>query len=113
MDTVKKNAWPLKTISDATNLRNHLLLNMEKAVQTQDPDVRQKLLNIVIAGGGPTGVEVAGMLAEMARHLAPREYPEISGIRPPIFLIEAAPVLLGPMSKKSQGEAMRVLSKLR
>lgn len=112
MDNVKKNAWPLKTISDATNLRNHLLLNMEKAVQTQDPDVRQTLLNIVIAGGGPTGVEVAGMLAEMARHLAPREYPEISGIRPPIFLIEAAPVLLGPMSKKSQGEATRVLRKL-
>ena len=112
MENVKKNAWPLKTISDATNLRNHLLLNMEKAVQTHDPHERQKLLNIVIAGGGPTGVEVAGMLAEMARHIAPREYPEIPSIRPPVFLIEAAPVLLGPMSKKSQEEAMKVLSKL-
>jgi NADH dehydrogenase len=112
MENVKKNSWPLKTISDATNLRNHLLLNMEKAVQTQDPEEREKLLNIVIAGGGPTGVEVSGMLAEMARHIAPKEYPEIRAVRPPIYLIEAAPVLLGPMSKKSQEEATRVLTKL-
>lgn len=112
MQNVKKNAWPLKTISDATNLRNHLLLSMEKAVQTQDLEERENLLNIVIAGGGPTGVEVAGMLAEMARHIAPKEYPEIRTVRPSIFLIEAAPVLLGPMSKKSQQEAAKVLTKL-
>lgn len=112
MENVKKVSWPLKSISDATRLRNHLLLNMEKAARMEDPQKRTQLLNIVIAGGGPTGVEVAGMLAEMAHHIAPKEYPEITRVSNPIYLIEAAPVLLGPMSKKSQAEATRVLSKL-
>ncbi|HEU5145064.1 MAG TPA: NAD(P)/FAD-dependent oxidoreductase, partial [Chryseosolibacter sp.] len=112
MDNVKKKSWPLKTISDATNLRNHLLLNMESVSRTKDPEKRAECLNIVIAGGGPTGVEVAGMLAEMARHIAPKEYPEITTVSNPIYLVEAAPVLLGPMSEKSQKEATRVLRKL-
>jgi NADH dehydrogenase len=112
MENVKKNSWPLKTITDATNLRNHLLLNMEKAARTRDPVEQNRLLNIVIAGGGPTGVEVAGMLAEMAHHIAPVEYPEIPMINNPIHLIEAGSELLGPMSKKSQKEAAKVLRKL-
>ncbi|MEX2234709.1 MAG: NAD(P)/FAD-dependent oxidoreductase [Cyclobacteriaceae bacterium] len=112
MENVKKNSWPLKTITDATNLRNHILLNMEKASRASDPAEQTRLLNIVIAGGGPTGVEVAGMLAEMALHIAPVEYPEIPRASNPIHLIEASPELLGPMSKKSQQEAEKVLRKL-
>ncbi len=112
MENVKKNAWPLKTISDATNLRNHLLMNMERAVKTTDIRERMRLTNVVIAGGGPSGVEVAGMLAEMAHHIAPKEYPEINFVDLPIYLVEAAPTLLGPMSAKSQEEATRVLAKL-
>lgn len=112
MENVKKHALPLKTISDATNLRNHLLLNMEEAVRAKDPAVRKSLLNIVVAGGGPTGVEVAGMLAEMSMSIASKEYPELKGEKPSIFLVEAAPVVLSPMSKKSQQEAYRVLRRL-
>lgn len=112
MENVKKNALPLKTISDATNMRNHLLLNMEKAVNTKDIEERAKLLNIVVAGAGPTGVEVAGMLAEMSKKIGPREYPEIRNVKSTIYLVEAAPVVLGPMSKKSQDEAVRVLKRL-
>ena len=112
MENEENQSWPLKSITDATNLRNHLLLNMEKAARIGDPAQRQQLLNVVIAGGGPTGVEVAGMLAEMAHHIAPKEYPEITRVENPIYLIEAAPVLLGPMSKKSQKEATKVLQKL-
>jgi NADH dehydrogenase len=112
MESVKKNSWPLKTINDATNLRNHLLLNIERAIRTNDVEERNKLLNVVIAGGGPTGVEIAGMLAELVRTIGPREYPEITRGTFKIYLIEAAPVLLGPMSAKSQKEATSVLNKL-
>lgn len=111
MENVKKNSLPMKTINDALNLRNYLLLNMEKAVRTIDIKERQKHLNIVIAGGGPTGVEIAGMLAEMGREIAAKEYPEID-LPTHLYLIDAGPVLLGPMSNKSQVEAKKVLSKL-
>ena len=112
MKNVMRHSLPLKTISDATNLRNQLLLNMEKAVRTTDPSERESLLNVVVAGAGPSGVEVAGMLAEMSESIARKDYPEINDLKPSIFLVEAAPVVLGPMSNKSQGEASRVLKKL-
>ena len=112
MENVKRNSLPMKTINDALNLRNYLLLNMEKAVRTEDVKEKEKYLNIVIAGGGPTGVEIAGMLAEMAREIAAKEYPEIRDLQTHLYLIDAGPVLLGPMSKKSQKEATDVLTKL-
>jgi len=112
MENVKRNSLPMKTINDALNLRNYLLLNMEKAVRMKDMGEKEKYLNIVIAGGGPTGVEIAGMLAEMGREIAAKEYPEIRDLRTHLYLIDAGPVLLGPMSKKSQQEATDVLTKL-
>lgn len=112
MENVKKDALPMKTINDALNLRNHLLLNMEKAVRTTSAQEKEKHLNIVIAGGGPTGVEIAGMLAEMGRNIAAKEYPEIHDLRAHIYLIDAGSELLGPMSKKSQQEAAKVLTRL-
>ncbi|HEU5364176.1 MAG TPA: FAD-dependent oxidoreductase, partial [Hanamia sp.] len=65
MENVKQHSLPMKSVEDAINLRNHLLLNMEKAVISNDAAERERLLTIVIAGGGPSGVEIAGMLAEM------------------------------------------------
>lgn len=112
MENVKNNSLPMKSIEDAINLRNHLLLNMEKAVITDDRKEKTKLLNIVIAGGGPSGVEIAGMLAEMGREIVTKEYPEINRTNSRIHLIDAAPNLLGPMSKTAQDEALKVLSKL-
>ncbi len=112
MENVKKYALPMKTINDALILRNHLLLNMEKAVRTNDEKEREALLNIVIAGGGPTGVEIAGMLAEMGINIAAKEYPEFTNVRSKIHLLDASPVLLGPMSRKSQIEAEAVLKSL-
>ncbi len=112
IENVKQRSLPMKTIDDALNLRNYLLLTMEKAVRTNDSKERDKLLNIVIAGGGPTGVELAGMLAELGHNVAAKEYPEIKNLQGHIHLIDAAPVLLGPMSKKAQEEATEVLSKL-
>jgi len=62
---VKKNALPVKTVDNALELRNHFLKVMEQACLTQDPAERAKLLTIVVVGGGPTGVEVSGLLAEL------------------------------------------------
>ncbi len=112
MENVKNNSVPMKNITDALNLRNHLLLTMEKAVRAQEREEKRKLLNIVIAGGGPTGVEIAGMLAEMGHYVKNSEYPEIKDLSANIHLIDAGPSLLGPMSTKAQVEAYRVLKNL-
>ena len=112
MEKVQENALPMKNIDDALNLRNHLLMNMEEAVNTTDAKEKEKRLNIVIAGGGPTGVELAGMLAELGRNIAAKEYPEIKNLRSHLYLVDAGKVLLGPMSEKSQEEATKVLRRL-
>ncbi len=112
MENVKRSALPMKTIDEALNLRNALLLNMEKATKAKDKSQRDSLLNIVIAGGGPTGVELAGMLAELGQNIARKEYPEIQDFGTHIYLVDAGPVLLAPMSKKAQGNALSVLQQL-
>lgn len=112
MENVKNNSLTLKTIDEATHLRNHLLLNMEDAVRETDPAAKARHLNIVIAGGGPTGVEVAGMLAEMGKHIASKEYPELDIRLQHLYLVEAGGVLLAPMSGKSQQETYKVLKEL-
>ena len=112
MTNVQQHALPMKNIDDALVLRNQLLLNMEEAVRSSDPDEKARLLNIVISGGGPTGVEVAGMLAEMGRYIQAKEYPEIRDLTSHIYLIDAGPTLLGPMSPKAQKEATTQLERL-
>jgi NADH:ubiquinone reductase (H+-translocating) len=112
MENVKRNALSMKTIDDALNMRNHLLMNMEKLVRMETGPERAKLANIIIAGGGPTGVEVSGMLAEMRTNIIRKDYPELKNLSGNIYLIDAGAELLGPMSKKSQKEAYKVLNKL-
>lgn len=112
MANVEKDSLPMKSVDDAIHLRNHLLLNLEKAVITKDESERTRLLNIVIAGGGPSGVEIAGMLAEMGQEIVSKEYPEIKRGNSRIHLVDASPHLLGPMSKKAQEEAYSRLTKL-
>lgn len=112
MENVARHAWPMKNINDALNLRNHVLLSMEKAVRAISNEEKEKSLNIVVAGGGPTGVEISGMLAELGHYVAAKEYPEIKNLQGHIHLVDAGPALLGAMSKKAQSEATKVLSKL-
>ncbi|HEY0744738.1 MAG TPA: NAD(P)/FAD-dependent oxidoreductase [Chryseosolibacter sp.] len=112
MESVQKNSLALKTINDALKLRNHLLMNVEKAIHCKDEVAKKRLLNVVIAGGGPTGVEIAGMLAEMIRKIGRREYPEIPRGTFKIYLIQSGPVLLNNMSTLAQKEALHVLSNL-
>jgi len=112
LENVRKNALPMKNINDSLSLRNHLLMTMEKAVRATTREERDRLLNIVIAGGGPTGVEIAGMLAELGHNVAVKEYPEIENFQAHIHLVDAGGELLGPMSKTAQKEALRILTRL-
>ncbi|RYY53042.1 MAG: NAD(P)/FAD-dependent oxidoreductase [Chitinophagaceae bacterium] len=112
LENVRRAALPMKTINDSLSMRNHLLMTMEKAVRATSKDERDRLLNIVIAGGGPTGVEIAGMLAELGRNVAVKEYPEIESFQAHIHLVDSGGELLGPMSTTAQKEALRVLTRL-
>jgi len=111
-ENVMNNALPMKTIDDALNIRNHVLLRLEEAVRSTSLLEKERLANIVIAGGGPTGVEMAGMIAEMRRNIASKDYPEDSDNVSNIYLVHGSRTLLNPMSKKAQEEAYVVLKKL-
>ena len=103
-DNFKNNAISMKTLDDALEMRNKLLRQMEQASVIEDPDQLRKLLTIVIAGGGPTGVELSGMFAEMRNGILMKEYPELVGKGGEIYLLTSAGELLSPMSEKSQKE---------
>ncbi|KAA0993701.1 NAD(P)/FAD-dependent oxidoreductase [Dyadobacter aurulentus] len=112
MENVRKNAVPMKTVQDALALRNHILWNKEKASKIPDLAERKKMLSIVVAGAGPTGVEVSGMLAEMHKGIFKKDYPELKREEVEIYLVDALPVVLNPMSKKSQEETLAELKGL-
>lgn len=104
-----KDALPLKQVPQALNLRSHILQNFEKAVNTTDSFGLQSLLNIVVVGGGPTGVELSGALGELKNHVLPKDYPELNFKQMNIYLIEGLPHLLNGMSKSSQRRAHKYL----
>jgi NADH dehydrogenase len=112
IENVKANALPMKSIDDALHLRNRILLNMEKAAQTENEAERLKLTNIVIAGGGPTGVELAGMIAEMGTKIVNKEYPEMQNSKGKIYLVNSPPNVLNVMSVSSQLDAKKTLEEL-
>jgi NADH dehydrogenase len=112
MENVQKNAIPMKTLNDAIEMRNKLLQNMEKAVITKDIRERRKLLTVVVAGGGPTGVEVSGMLAEMRNGILLKEYPELATSASNLYLVDGGEALLSPMSQDSQKATYDALTKM-
>ena len=112
MENIEKNSQPMKTLSDAIEMRNFLFLKAEEASISQSKKEREKLTTIVIAGGGPTGVEVAGMLSEMRKNILYKDYPELSDANFRIILVDGAPVLLTPMSPASQQYTFETLTKM-
>lgn len=112
MDNVKRLAVPMKTVSDALALRNYILLQLERASIEQDPEERKRLMTIVVAGGGPTGVEISGMLAEMRKRIFRLDYPELDINDMDIHLVDALPTVLAPMSKASQTDTLSYLQRL-
>ncbi|MFA6083942.1 NAD(P)/FAD-dependent oxidoreductase [Mucilaginibacter sp.] len=111
-ENIEKNAIPMKTIDDGLRMRNALLKTLEQATITPDPAERKKMLTIVVAGGGPTGVEVSGMLAEMKNYIFKKDYPELINQPGGIYIVDGSPNLLGAMSEKTHKEAYKVLTNL-
>ena len=109
---VMDNAFPMKSTVEALQIRHRLLQNFEDALTATDPVEIQRLLNIVVVGGGPTGVELSGAIADMKRFVLPRDYPELDFKQMNIYLLEGTGKTLAAMSEKSSTESHRYLEKL-
>jgi len=107
-----QNAFPMKTVVEALQLRHRLIRNFENALVEKNENEIQKLMNIVVVGGGPTGVEVSGALAEMKRYVLPKDYPELDFSKMNIYLLEGGDKTLGNMSEKSAEDSQKYLTKL-
>lgn len=106
------NALSLKSVTDALNIRSFVLQNFEMALLGQDQAEQNKLMNFVIIGGGPTGVEIAGSLAELKRHVLPHDYPELDIMMMEITIVESSENVLNVMSSYAKKKARKQLEDL-
>ena len=109
---IEERALPMKSVGEALGLRNRLFETFEKALVSDNQDDRVGLMNVVVVGGGPTGVEISGTLAEMKKHVLPKDYPELDFDLMQINIIESGGELLGPMSENAQIKSKEYLEQL-
>jgi NADH:ubiquinone reductase (H+-translocating) len=109
---LKEYAFPMKSTVEALQLRHKLIHNFEDALHTQNADGLQRLMNIVVVGGGPTGVELSGAIAEMKKYVLPKDYPELDFSKMNIYLLEGTAKTLGAMSEASSSDSEAYLKKL-
>ncbi len=109
---LEKHAYPMKSTTEALQIRHHLLSNFESIIYAKSLEERQRLLNVIVVGGGPTGVELSGAIADLKNDVLPKDYPEIDFSLMNIYLLEGSPALLGAMSDKSSADSKRYLEKL-
>lgn len=109
---IEANTVPMKSTYEALQLRYRLLQNFEKALILNDPEELKRRMNIVIVGGGPTGVELSGALAEMKKYILPKDYPELDFSQMNIYLLEGGGKTLATMSEKSSFESHQYLNRL-
>ncbi len=107
-----QNAVPMKSVAEALGIRNKIIENYEEALYAEDKEEQLALMNIVVVGGGPTGVEVSGALAEMKKYILPKDYPELDFAKMQVSLVEASPKVLGTMSLQASKKATEYLKKL-
>jgi NADH dehydrogenase len=109
---IKNNSMPMKTVPQALDIRSLILQNFEKATISKSLEEREAFLNFVIVGGGPTGVELAGAIAELKNHILPKDYHDLNSKDMQIHLLEGGPRLLPPMSEHASKKALEFLEKL-
>jgi NADH dehydrogenase len=112
MQNIIDNAMPMKSVSEAIYLRNKVLQNLEDALTTTDADAREGMMNMVVVGTGPTGVEVSGTLAEMKRLILPKDYPELDFNQMKIYLFGSSPEVLEMMSDEASVKSKEYLERL-
>lgn len=110
--SIEENAMWMKTIPQALNIRSLILENLEQATITKDPEERAALLNFVIAGAGPTGVELSGAIAEVRNNIVGEDYHDINASELHIHLLEGVDRVLPPMSEKASRKAKQFLEEL-
>lgn len=106
------HAIPMKSTVEALQLRNRILRNFEEALTIKDENELQRRMNMVVVGGGPTGVELSGALAEMKRYVLPKDYPELDFSKMKIYLLEGSGKTLVSMSEKSSENSANYLKKM-
>ena len=109
---MERNCMAMKTIPQALNIRSLILENFEQALLTNDIEERHSLMNFVLVGGGPTGVELAGALAEMKKAVLPKDYPDLDVRKMEINLIQSGDRILNTMSENASKKAEEFLIKL-
>jgi len=109
MENVAKHSFAMKTLQESIALRNHVLRMFEQASREADPEERRRLLTFICVGGGPTGVECAGALAELIQHVMAKEYHNMDMSEANVKLIEAMDSLLLMMPQELRDETLRVL----
>lgn len=109
---IMENALPMKSIEEALELKSTILLNLERALDCTDPEEKRSFMNIVIVGGGATGVEVAGALSEMKRYIIRKDYPDLKESNLNIYLIEGSNRVLNVFSEASSSNALEALQKM-
>ncbi|WP_164112723.1 MULTISPECIES: NAD(P)/FAD-dependent oxidoreductase [Sphingobacterium] len=109
---VEKYSLPMKSIREALNIRSYVLQNLEEAVLRKNISDRERYLNFVVVGGGPTGVELSGAIAEIQLHMLKKDYPELSENEMKVYLVEGTGKILGALSEKSSRDAERYLKEL-
>jgi len=107
-----EHAFPMKSTVEALQIRNRLLNNFEEAIVAKNEEQLQSLMNIVVVGGGPTGVELSGAIADMKKYQLPKDYPELDFNRMKIYLLEGSAKTLGTMGEKSSADSRKYLEKL-
>lgn len=109
---IAKYALPMKSIQEALNIRSYVLQNLEKAVQIANPEDRKSFLNFVIVGGGPTGVELSGAIAEIRNNILEKDYPELRKEEMNVYLVEGQSKVLANLSEKSSEDSEKYLKAL-